>query len=213
MKKRKLNKIDRKAIQNELFEEISFTVSRKNARASLVVAYVFTLSMAGVGLICSYLLLNVLEYCTVKIPDPVGVLIMIAFAFLFSAPAFASVRHTASAICDDREVTLPEIFAVFASFKSWCLSYLPIRLFSWIPGYNKGQGKSYWRILRASIKARMQLTDILRFSLEVLLSFVTCFIYFILVAGPRAAVRRELILRKINNINLKNNERTVKRND
>ena len=34
-----------------------------------------------------------------------------------------------------------------------------------------------------------------------------------LVAGPRSAVRRELILRKINYINLKNNERTVKRND
>ena len=49
--------------------------------------------------------------------------------------------------------------------------------------------------------------------INLILSVATCFIYYILVVGPRAAVRRELITRKINNINLKNNERTVKRND
>jgi hypothetical protein len=59
----------------------------------------------------------------------------------------------------------------------------------------------------------MQYLNILRFFIDLLLSFVTCFIYFIIVAGPRVAVRGELILRKIDNINLKNNERTVKRND
>ncbi len=213
MKKRKFKVTNRNGAFNDLSAEVGSTLARNNARAALIVAYVFTSSMAGLGLILSYLLLNVLEYCSVEIKDFWGFFAMFVSVYLFAAPAFTSVRNTASAICEGREVTLPEIFAVFTSFKGWGLSYLPIRFFSWIPKYKKGQGKSYWHLLSAAVKARMQHINILRFGIDFFLSFVTCFIYFILVAGPRAAVRRELILRKINYINLKNNERTVKRND
>jgi hypothetical protein len=213
MKKRKFKVPKRNGRFYDLSAEVSSVLARNNARSALIVAYVFTVSMAGLGLILSYLLLNVIEYCSVEITDFWGFFAMLVSVYLFAAPAFTSVRNTASAICDGREVTLPEIFTVFTSFKSWSLSYLPIRFFSWVPKYNKGQGKSYCLLLRAAIKARMRLINILRFDLDVLLSFVTCFIYFFLVAGPRSAVRRELILRKINYINLKNNERTVKRND
>lgn len=211
MKKRKINKIDRKALLKDINAEVSLILSRNNAKASLAVAYVFTVSMAGVGLICSYLLLNVLDYCTVEFTDFIGLLVSLAFIFLFSAPAFASVRNTASAVCDGREVTLPEIFAVFTSFKKIVLSYLPIRIFSWFPKCRKG--KRFWIDLIGASRARMRYSSIKEFVVNILLSVVTCFIYYILVAGPRAAVRRELITRKINNINSKNNERTVKRND
>ena len=44
-------------------------LARNNARSALIVAYVFTVSMAGLGLILSYLLLNVIEYCSVEITD------------------------------------------------------------------------------------------------------------------------------------------------
>jgi hypothetical protein len=213
MKKRISNSADRKAILKGIASEVDWLIVRNNARASLIVSYVFTVSMAGLGLIFSYLLLNVLEYCSVKINDFWGLFTMLGFLYLFAAPAFASVRNTASAICDGREVSLPEIFTTFTSFKNWGLSYLPLIFFSWIPKYKKGQGRSYLSALFAAVKARIQLLNILRSALDAILSFVTCFIYFILVAGPRAALRRELILRKINYFNSKNNERTVKRND
>ncbi len=213
MNKRKLNKTDRKVLLSDLSSEVNLLLARSRSRASLVIAYVFTVSMAGLGLIISYLLLNVLEYCSVKITDAIGYPVMFVFVFLFAPPAFASVRSTASAICDGREVSLPEIFAAFSSFKSFLLSYLPIRFFSWIPKFKRGQGKEYWSDLLTAIKARMLYASVLKFLLDILLSFATCFIYYILAAGPRAAVRRELILRRINYINLKNNERTVKRND
>ena len=169
--------------------------------------------MAGLGLILSYLLLNVLEYCSVKITDPIGFLVMFIFVYLFAPPAFAGVRNTASAICDGRAVSLADVFYAFTSFKRWGASYLPIRAFSWIPKYKNGQGKGYGSALFTALKARMSYVRIFRFALDILLSFATCFIYFILVAGPRSAIRSELIVRKINDNNLKNNERTVNRND
>ena len=213
MKKSKSYKTDRKALLSDLSSKVNSLLARNNVRASLIIAYVFTVSMAGLGLIISYLLLNTLEYCSVKITDTIGYLVMFVFVFLFTPPAFASVRITASAICDGREVSLPEIFAVFSNFKSFLRSYLPIKAFSWIPKSKRGQGKSYWSDLLTAIKARMIYANAFKFLLDILLSFATCFIYYILVAGPRAAVRHELIIRNINNINLKNNERTVKRND
>lgn len=213
MKKRKFKVTNRKSAVNDLEAEVGSVLARNNARSALIVAYVFTASMAGLGLILSYLLLNVIEFCSVEIKDFWGFFAMFVSVYLFAAPAFTSVRNAASALCDGREATLPESFSVFTSFKGWGLSYLPIKFLSWLPKYQKGQGKAYWHPLFAAVKARMQYLNILRFFIDLLLSFVTCFIYFIIVAGPRAAVRRELILRKINNINLKNNERTVKRND
>ena len=213
MKKRKIKVTNRSDALNDLSAEVSSALARNNARSALIIAYVFTVSMAGLGLIVSYLLLNALEYCSIEITDFWGFFTMLVSVYLFAAPAFSSVRNTASAICDGREISLPEIFTPFTSFKSWGLSYLPIRFFSWIPKYKKGQGRAYFKVLSAAIKARMQLLNIFRFDLDVLLSIVTCFMYFILAAGPRSAVRRELILRKINSINVKNNERTVKRND
>ena len=213
MIKRKTYKIDRKAPLKDINEQVNAAFSRNNARASLIIAYVFTVSMAGIGLICSYLLLNALDYCSVKITDKIGFLVMFLFVFLFTPPAFASVRNTASALCDGREVAPLEIFAVFTSFKSFALSYLPIRYFAWFPKYTKGNGKKFWLDLISASKARMRYFHLTKFIINIFLSVVTCFIYFIIIAGPRAAIRRELITRKINNINSKNNERTVKRND
>ncbi len=212
MKKRNLYKSDRKALLQKLSSEVSLILKNK-ARGALVIAFVFTLSMAGLGLIISYLLLNILEYLSVKISDFIGYLVMLPLIYLFAAPAFASVRNTASAVCDGREVSMPEIFSVFSSFKSFVKSYIPIRIFSWMPRFNKGLGRGYFSNLRAAIKLRMMYSDLLKYVLDILLSFVTCFIYYILVAGPRAAVRRELMIRKIKYYNLKNNERTVNRND
>ncbi len=213
MKKRKLYKSDRKELLQNLSSEVNSLLMRNKARASLVIAHVFTLSMAGLGLIISYLLLNILEYLSVQISDLIGYLVMFAFVYLFAAPAFASVRNTASAICDGREVSMPEIFSVFSSFKRFVMSYLPIRIFSWIPKFKRGQGKRYWSDLLTAIKARITRSNALKYILDILLSFATCFIYYILAAGPRAALRRELVIRKIKYINSKNNERTVKRND
>ena len=213
MKKRKFNNIDRSAHLNDLSAEVASVLSRNNAKASLVIAQVFTVSMAGAGLICSYLLLNVLDYFSVKLSDPIAVLVTLAFIYIFVPPAFASVRSAASALCDGREVSFSEIFGVFASFKSVALSYLPIRFFSWIPKYKKENRKQFVSDLVAAFKELMKFTSLRRLLFEIALSLVTLFIYYILVAGPHAAVRRELILRKVKNINSKNNERTVKRND
>ena len=213
MIKRKTYKTERKAHLKDITAEVNATLSRNNARASLVIAYVFTVSMAGLGLICSYLLLNLLDYCSVEVSAPIEFLVMFLFVFLFTPPAFASVRNSASALCDGREVAPSEIFAVFTSFKGFLLSYLPIRYFAWFPKYTKGNGKKFWSNLICASNVRMRYSDATKSIVEIFLSVVTCFIYFILIAGPRAAIRRELVTRRIINIYLKNNERTVKRND
>lgn len=213
MKKLKTNNIDRAVQLNDLSAEVTSVLSRNNAKAALVIAHVFTISMAGCGLITSYLLLNVLDYFSVRFSDPISFLVTIAFIYLFAAPAFASVRSAAGAVCDGREVSLVEIFGVFSSFKCVFLSYLPIKFFSWIPGFKKGNGKQFRSDLLAAFKTLISFFDLRKFIFAFALSLVTLFIYYILAVGPRAAVRHELILRKVKNLNSKNNERTVKRND
>ena len=211
MKKSKIIKIDRKSLLSLLASETNECLARKGARASLIAAYVFFIGMAGTGLIVSYLFLNLLDYWGVSFSDQAALAVMLLFIYLFGAPAFSGVRHTASAVCDGREATLPEIIAVFGDIKAFGMSYLPLVCLSWIPEYERGKT---WRArFGVSFKARMAYARIVPHVLDILLSFTTCFVYYVIVAGPRAAVRRELMLRKIKFINSKNNERTVKSND
>ena len=211
MKKSNIKKIDRKALLSRLASETNECLARKGARTSLIAAYVFFIGMAGTGLIVSYLFLNLLDYWGVRFSDQVAMLVMFVFVYLFGAPAFSGVRHTARAVCDGREATLPEIFAVFGDLKAFGKSYLPLVCLSWIPKYERSK---VWKSRFAmSFKARMAYARIVPHILDFLLSFATCFVYYIIVAGPRAVVRRELMLRKIKYINSKNNERTVTSND
>lgn len=211
MKKSRITKTDRKELLRRLATETDECLARNGARPSLVAAYVFVIGMAGTGLIVSYLLLNLLDYFGVSFSDQAALAVMLVFMYLFAAPAFSGVRHTARAVCDGREVTLPELFAVFSDVKSVLRSYLPITVLSWIP--RPRRDRRWYSEFGISFRLRMAYAHPFSHAWALLLSFATCFIYYVIVAGPRAAVRRELILRKIKYINSKNNERTVKSND
>lgn len=108
----------------ETAREAKAILSRKNARLSLVAAFVYITASAGAGLVASYLLLNFLEYFKVALNDFAAYAIMFAFAFFFAAPAFAGMRYVVSAICDGREVSLGEMFIAFSSFERFCAAYL-----------------------------------------------------------------------------------------
>lgn len=257
-------------INAEAERDAKTIISAKGARLWLVAAFVFITASAGVGLIASYLLLNLLDYFKILVSNDSAYAVMFVFVFFFAAPAFSGMRHITAAVCDGREVSPSELFIAFSSFERFCSAYLGtfavfmryavavliiyvpdiaadmifqgsddlpvyfyaiafisvlIAICAWLFLTRKisrlfyflwSRKMSFFKALAATIKHKYIFRRISSSNfLNILLSVATCFILFILHAGPLFAIESELSMRRQENYieNLKNNERTVKSND
>lgn len=124
MKLIRVAKFDFKKMNREISAEAQDVLSRKGARLSLSAAFVFIVATLGAGIIMSYLLLNILDYFSVKITNPIALIITVSFAILFATPAIAGMRRTAAALCDGREASVAEIFIAFSSAGRLFSAYL-----------------------------------------------------------------------------------------